>query len=248
MSSGLDWPYDGETMQNRRIPALLSALACAFALAACEPGETISGPARVIDGDSLEIGGISIRLFGVDAFERRQACTRNGGAWRCGEAAARRLEELVGSAPIVCTRKDIDRYGRSVARCLNGSSDLAAEIARAGLGLAYRQYSTDYIEEEAEAQASRRGAWAGDFAAPWDWRRQSSDDSAESSAVIASGSAAASADCRIKGNINRQGERIYHLPGSASYEATIIDSSQGERWFCSESEAAGAGWRASRAR
>ncbi|MBI4384921.1 MAG: thermonuclease family protein [Nitrospinae bacterium] len=50
-------------------------------------------------------------------------------------------------------------------------------------------------------------------------------------------------DCRIKGNINRKKEKIYHVPGGQWYGKTQIDESQGERWFCSEEEAARAGWR-----
>ncbi len=49
--------------------------------------------------------------------------------------------------------------------------------------------------------------------------------------------------CNIKGNINGAGEKIYHLPNSKWYEKTFIDDSKGERWFCSEDEARGAGWR-----
>jgi hypothetical protein len=52
-------------------------------------------------------------------------------------------------------------------------------------------------------------------------------------------------DCRIKGNISQNG-RIYHVPGSASYDQTQIDTSKGERWFCTEAEARAAGWRAPR--
>ena len=51
--------------------------------------------------------------------------------------------------------------------------------------------------------------------------------------------------CRIKGNIRKSG-RIYHLPGTASYDDTRIDPSKGERWFCTESEAREAGWRPAR--
>jgi endonuclease YncB( thermonuclease family) len=54
-----------------------------------------------------------------------------------------------------------------------------------------------------------------------------------------------SSPCLIKGNVGRSG-RIYHLPGSASYQRTRVDGSRGERWFCSEDEARAAGWRAPR--
>lgn len=53
-------------------------------------------------------------------------------------------------------------------------------------------------------------------------------------------------DCVIKGNINTQGERIYHVPGQKYYNDTRISASHGERWFCSEEEARAAGWRRSR--
>jgi len=53
-------------------------------------------------------------------------------------------------------------------------------------------------------------------------------------------------DCMIKGNISRDGERIYHLPGTPTYEDTIIRIEDGERWFCTEQEAIDAGWRAPR--
>jgi len=48
--------------------------------------------------------------------------------------------------------------------------------------------------------------------------------------------------CLIKGNINSKGSKIYHIPGSSAYNSTKIDTSQGERWFCSEAEAIAAGW------
>ena len=49
--------------------------------------------------------------------------------------------------------------------------------------------------------------------------------------------------CNIKGNINTDGEKIYHLPNSKWYIKTFVEESKGERWFCSEDEARGAGWR-----
>ncbi len=102
-----------------------------------------------------------------------------------------------------------------------------------GLALAYRRYSLDYTGQEADARAARRGIWASEFVKPWDWRRGkriAANDNAPD-------------QCRIKGNISRSGERIYHVPGGQYYGRTKIDSSKGERWFCSEAEATAAGWR-----
>lgn len=45
----------------------------------------------------------------------------------------------------------------------------------------------------------------------------------------------------IKGNINKRGEKIYHMPGSLSYSKTIP-----EAWFSTPAEAEAAGYRPSR--
>ena len=50
--------------------------------------------------------------------------------------------------------------------------------------------------------------------------------------------------CDIKGNISfNSGEKIYHVPGQNFYSETEINTSKGERWFCTEAEAKANGWR-----
>jgi hypothetical protein len=44
-----------------------------------------------------------------------------------------------------------------------------------------------------------------------------------------------------QGNVNSSGERIYHVPGQRYYDKTQINEGKGERWFCTEQEAVGAG-------
>lgn len=52
--------------------------------------------------------------------------------------------------------------------------------------------------------------------------------------------------CNVKGNVSiSSGERIYHVPGQRYYAQTVINPAYGERYFCSETEARGAGWRGS---
>ncbi len=51
--------------------------------------------------------------------------------------------------------------------------------------------------------------------------------------------------CGIKGNISRNGDHIYHVPGGEFYWRTRVNLFRGERWFCSEQEAQAAGWRRS---
>jgi endonuclease YncB( thermonuclease family) len=214
---------------------------------ACVPQERLSGRADVTDGDSFELGSTSVRLFGIDAPEGRQSCTRGGRDWACGNDAARRLRSLIGDRTVSCVRRDVDDYGRTVAVCRSGGVDLAEEMVRSGFATAYRRYSTDYVDEENEARSARRGIWAGEFTAPERYRR----DEAPMQRRAGSGGDSVQTSrggCSIKGNINGDGERIYHAPGSSSYDDTAIDEGRGERWFCTEAEARAAGWRAPRGR
>jgi len=243
-------------MRKAFILALFAAIAATTALCA-KQGETVTGIAKVVDGDSLEIGTARIRLYAIDAPEGRQLCTRNSASWPCGRQAADKLRALIGNASIDCVQRDIDKYRRIVAVCKNGATDLGAAMVNAGLALAYRQYSSDYIGEEDDARRAKRGMWAGEFTAPWDYRHStagSPEDAAPrlapSENQIARGQPLPnpSPDCMIKGNINRGGERIYHLPGTRGYSETKIDPSSGEGWFCTEGDAIAAGWRAPRGR
>jgi endonuclease YncB( thermonuclease family) len=227
-----------------RLSLLVLAALALCAEAACIPQERISGRAKVTDGDSLEIGTTRLRLFGVDAVEGRQSCTRDGRAWPCGDEAARKLRGLIGDRTVNCTKRDVDNYGRTVAVCRTGDADLGAEMVRAGFATAYRRYSNDYVDEENEARSARRGIWAGEFTSPEEYRHDEPPAQPHDRPVQPQRSSRDG--CYIKGNINGEGARIYHVPGTSSYDDTRIDESKGERWFCTESEARAAGWRAPR--
>src|SRR5690242_19112426 len=54
----------------------------------------IVGQVWIVDGDSMRLGGRSIRLEGIDAPEWDQTCLdQSGRSWRCGRAASRALRE-----------------------------------------------------------------------------------------------------------------------------------------------------------
>lgn len=81
----------------------------------------ITGTARVIDGDTIDIGGARIRLYGIDAPEGRQLCFDDGEPWLCGADAASALRRKIGDRQITCEELDRDRYERIVARCMLGA-------------------------------------------------------------------------------------------------------------------------------
>lgn len=51
--------------------------------------------------------------------------------------------------------------------------------------------------------------------------------------------------CLIKGNVSNSGDMVYHMPGGVYYDRVKVDHSQGDRFFCLESEAVDAGFRRS---
>ncbi len=148
-------------------------LAVAFiALSPVEALAGITGVASVIDGDTIEIHNTKIRLHGIDAPESGQQCRRaDGTSWACGRDAAFALADLIGRRPVQCEQRDTDRYGRVVAVCRVGGTDLGAWLVRRGYALAYRRYSKDYVDEEDAARKAKAGIWAGEFVKPWEWRR-----------------------------------------------------------------------------
>ncbi len=55
-----------------------------------------------------------------------------------------------------------------VAKCTVAGDELGTWMVENGWAVAYRRYSLDYVDEEADAQAARRGIWAGEFVKPWE--------------------------------------------------------------------------------
>lgn len=132
------------------------------------------GSPVVIDGDTLRFDKERVRLFGIDAPEGKQTCTRDSLPWLCGQAAAKYLRELVAGEYMSCAQKDRDRYGRMVGVCtLADGRDLGALMVEAGYALAYRRYGGKiYDAQEATAKTAKRGLWAGEFMPPWEYRRR----------------------------------------------------------------------------
>lgn len=129
--------------------------------------ETISAPARVIDGDSLVLDGFKVRLVGIDAPELDQFCQAGEGAYPCGRRAREHLQALVGiEASVACRSEGEDKYGRMLAECFSGSLSLNAQMVRDGWAVSYG----DFLWLEREARKAKRGVWIGEFERPDQWR------------------------------------------------------------------------------
>ncbi len=128
------------------------------------------GSVHVIDGDTLELHGERIRLFGIDAPELKQTCRRDGQTWACGQAARQALAEKIGSHDIRCVPQDHDTYGRTVSECFLDGESLNGWMVRHGWALAYRRYSLEYVPAELAASRDKAGLWQGRFEKPWVWR------------------------------------------------------------------------------
>lgn len=204
------------------------------------------GKAKVLDGDTIEISGRRIRLFGIDAPENGQTCTIKRKPFRCDQAAMSALADKIGARVVECEPKDLDVYNRTVSVCFVDGEDINAWMVAKGWALAYRQYSSDYLGQEERASKAKLGMWRGEFELPWIWRQKVSQSNALLQSDNQQGNSGPPKDCVIKGNINDRGHRIYHMPGDKFYSRTIISVAKGERWFCSEAEAVAAGWRHSR--
>ncbi len=136
-------------------------------------GGEIAGRARVVDGDSLEVSGHRIRLFGIDAPEGRQDCRdAQGRTYACGQEARAALSAAIGNAAVSCTPVG-ESYDRDVAICTTGGRDLGEAMVRSGHALELRQHSRGrYSDAERDARAARRGLWEGSFERPSQWRQE----------------------------------------------------------------------------
>lgn len=131
---------------------------------------------RVIDGDTIEVNDEKVRLYGIDAPERGQPCTRNNSHYDCGSASKEHLEFVLNGATVKCKKKAKDKWGRFVAQCTAGGEDISQLMVRHGWALAYREYSTAYVKDEEFAQSNKLGMWSMEFSIPSEWRKSDRGD------------------------------------------------------------------------
>ncbi len=104
-----------------RIPIMLMILL--LSSGAC--ANDLVGQASIVDGDTLDIHGTRIRLWGVDAPESSQLCRgADSDPYRCGAKAANDLDSFIARRPVNCMPVAEDQYGRTVATCSVGGADI----------------------------------------------------------------------------------------------------------------------------
>ena len=124
----------------------LLILALVLAVACDRTGDRVEASAvRVIDGDTVELAGETVRLLGYDTPETfRPGCM---GEKHKGLLATNRLKELVGSGAIirVAWTDERDRYDRRLASVTIDRRDVGAILIAEGLARSY--------------EGGRRGSW-----------------------------------------------------------------------------------------
>jgi endonuclease YncB( thermonuclease family) len=118
--------------------------------------DRLTGPTKIIDGDTIVVAGQLVRLHGIDAPELDQPFWWRNQQLGGGMMALAALEALTAGVKVRCESVEHDRHGRLVAKVFSPNGvDISRRLVSAGWALAYRQYSTDYVD--AEARKAKRG-------------------------------------------------------------------------------------------
>jgi endonuclease YncB( thermonuclease family) len=206
--------------QSRLIVGLLLLLS-SFGLRA-QVGEVFSGEVvGITDGDTIRVmhegEAVRVRLEGIDCPERSQDFSQR----------ARQLTSSLTFGEVVRVDvRDVDRYGRLVARVVVDGQDVSVALAQQGLAWHYTQYSDDPVLAMAErsAREAEIGLWSrANPIPPWEFRRGGTTSVDEA------------ADGQLHGN---RRSRVFHRPGCPNYNCpncTVL--------FDSPEEAVAAGFR-----
>lgn len=206
----------------------------------------------VTDGDTLKVdlNGTTetVRLIGIDTPETVDPRT----TVQCfGQEASDYAKSLLTGKSVKLeadsSQGERDKYNRLLRYIiLEDGTNINKKMITDGYAYEYTyntpyKYQSEFKVAQQDATNASRGLWAANTCAG----QRTKSQAATSTAPVTDQSSAA-ANCNIKGNISSDDEKIYHVPGGKYYDKTKIDTSKGERYFCSEAEAQAAGWRASK--
>lgn len=192
----------------------------------------------VVDGDTIDIllnGEMErLRLIGINTPETVDPRK----SVECfGREASEKAKSILSGRQVALeddsSQGERDKYGR-LLRYVFFEDGTNFNLLMIQEGYAYEythdlpyRYQTEFKQAQKEAEKNKMGLWG---------------NPCQNKTEVAPAAPAAGA-CVIKGNINAKKEKIYHVPGCGSYDKTVIDESNEEKWFCSEQDALDAGWR-----
>jgi micrococcal nuclease len=198
----------------------------------------------VIDGDTIKImyegKEETVRYLLIDTPETNHPKL---GKQPLGSEATAENKRIIESGDVSIefdVGERFDDYGRLLAYIYVDGESVQEQLLESGLArVAYvyppnTRYADEFEDVEQTAKKAGIGIW--EFENYSTGRGFNADAYGKENGQAQSGSDDAA--CRIKGNINRSGDKIYHMPGESSYAQTSP-----EEWFCSEQEAEDAGFR-----
>ncbi len=236
---------------------MIAALICG----AFPAGQARAANPTIKDGSTLQLGGVTYRLDGIDTPALDQVCIdEHADAWTCGVEAREQLTRLIGGRAVRCDDLGVDPTARKrhlgVCTVEGETTSLSELLVRQGFALNVEASATGRFKpDEARARENRQGLWKGCFVAPQEFRRGKKDGTLlggscradrdqEIREVLFPVDLAMPSGCNIKGKFAVRARvtgnlGIYHLQACRSYPALT----KPDRWFCSEEDAQAAGFR-----
>jgi len=134
--------------------------------------ETLTGTATAINGNHLKIGGVTVKLLGIDAPDLGQTCmTRKKKTKFCGQLARQYLAHMLENRQVKCMgdQRSSDRV--LAATCIIGPFRVNEQMVMNGWAMADPNNGELYKRAELFAQIRKEGMWRGTFQKPWEWRQ-----------------------------------------------------------------------------
>lgn len=134
-------------------------------------GGDITGPAKVLDGNTLDVGGTVVRLYGIQTPHPKQLCrTHKNKDQQCGRIAVLTLIDMVRGPDVRCEDRGADAQGRLQGVCFVGWMNLNEEMVAGGQALADPVTGAEFQRAETFAKARKEGLWRTEFTVPWEWQ------------------------------------------------------------------------------
>jgi len=230
-------------------------------LAIIVTSQSCAAAPSVRDGGTIDVGGITYRLSGIDVPAFDQLCIDDhADSWACGVDSRDQLAKLIGDRDVHCDDLGPDavykKWRLGLCTVDGQSTSLNQLLVKQGLALNFDASGRGrFVDDEADAKSNRRGLWKGCFLAPQEFRAGKSDGALLGAAcrtdkdreirdVLFPREPAMPSGCGIKGKYALRARvtgnvGIYHLQICRSYPALT----RPDRWFCSEDDARAAGFR-----